>query len=388
VIASSPANLLLPEAAPRPMPRLTTIHDLPTPALVLDLDAFESNLKRMADFVADKRVALRPHAKTHKCPIIAHRQMELGAVGICCAKVSEAEVMLRNGLTNILITSPLVTPDKIARVIDLARQSPDVQIVLDHEKNARDFNDAARAAGVRLSVFIDLDPGLHRTGVQPGEPALRLCETIDSLPNLRFGGLQFYEGRLMHRKGFEDRRKASLEAFAKAVETRKLIESKGLEVPVLTGGGTGTYNIDCDVPELDDLQVGSYIFMDAEYRACGGRSGDVYDDFRPALTVLTTAISQPIKSLTTVDAGFKAMAADPKVPAEVKDIGGVMYNFGGDEHGILFQASPTRELRIGDRLQLIVSHCDPTVNLYDHYYAVRGETVEAIWPIAARGCSQ
>jgi D-serine deaminase-like pyridoxal phosphate-dependent protein len=192
----------------------------------------------------------------------------------------------------------------------------------------------------------------------------------------------------MHRKGFEERRKASLDAFAKAVETRRLMESRGFPVPLLTGGGTGTYNIDCDVPELDDIQVGSYIFMDAEYRAAGGRGGAVYDDFRPALTVLTTAISQPVPSLITVDAGYKAMAADPKDPAEVMDVGGVGFNFGGDEHGILFLATPSRPLAVGDRLRLIVSHCDPTVNLYDHYYAARGETVEAVWPIAARGCSQ
>lgn len=364
------------------------LHDLPTPALVIDLDAFEANLKKMRDFYAERKAGLRPHSKTHKCPIIARMQMELGAVGICCAKVSEAEVMLRHGLSKILISSPVVTPDKIARVIELARQSPDVQIVLDQERNARDYSDAARAAGITLPVFIDLDPGLHRTGIQPGEPALKLRETIESLPNLRFGGLQFYEGRLMHRKGFEERRKASLETFAKAVESRKLMESKGFEVPILSGGGTGTYNIDCEVPELDDIQVGSYIFMDAEYRASGGKNGDLYDDFQPSLTVLTTAISQPIKSLITVDAGFKAMAADSRDPAELKDVGGVIFNFGGDEHGILFQAAPTREIRIGDRLQLIVSHCDPTVNLYDHYYAVRGEDVEAVWPIAARGCSQ
>ncbi len=376
------------DASPRSPVRPMTIHDLPTPALVLDLDAFESNLSKMADFYANRKAGLRPHSKTHKCPIIAHKQMELGAVGICCAKVSEAEVMLASGLNKILITSPVVTADKIARVIELAKQSPGIEIVIDQEQNARDFSAAAEAAGIDLSVFIDLDPGLHRTGIQPGEPALKLREVIETLPGLRFGGLQFYEGRLMHRKGFDDRRKASLETFAKAVETRKLMESKGFDVPVLTGGGTGTYNIDCEIPELDDIQVGSYIFMDAEYRACGGKTGEVYDDFNPSLTVMTTAISQPVQSLITVDAGFKSMASDPQVPAEVKDIGGVAFNFGGDEHGILFLAAPTREIRIGDRLQLIVSHCDPTVNLYDHYCAVRGENVEALWPIAARGCSQ
>jgi D-serine deaminase-like pyridoxal phosphate-dependent protein len=387
-VRTEPTPPLTPEAAPRSPARAMKLDELPTPALMLDLDAFEANLKNMAGFYTGRHAALRPHAKTHKCPIIAHRQMELGAVGICCAKVSEAEVMQRNGLTKILITSPVVTPDKIARVVNLARRSSDVQIVVDHEANARQFSEAATAAGIVLSVFIDLDPGLHRTGIQPGEPALKLRETIASLPGLRFGGLQFYEGRLMHRRGFEERRKASLDAFAKAVETRRLMENRGFEVPVLSGGGTGTYNIDCEVPELDDIQVGSYIFMDAEYRAVGGRAGAVYDDFRPALTVLATAISQPIPGLITVDAGYKAMASDPKDPAEVMGVGGVAFNFAGDEHGILFQSAPTRKIRIGDRLRLIVSHCDPTVNLYDHYYAVRGETVEAVWPIAARGCSQ
>lgn len=379
---------LCPEARPQPMPQATTLSDLPTPALVLDLDLFEANLKKMADFYAGRKTRLRPHAKTHKCPIIAQRQMELGAVGICCAKVSEAEVMLRSGIDKILITSPVVTPDKIARVIELARKSAGVQIVVDHERNARDFDAAARAAGITLSVFIDLDPGLHRTGIQPGEPALALRRALASLANLRFGGLQYYEGRLMHRLGFEERKKASLESLKRAVETRRMMEAAGFEVPVLSGGGTGTYNIDCEVPELDDIQVGSYIFMDAEYRATGGIAGPVYDDFQPALTVLTTAISQPIQSLITVDAGFKAMAADPKVAAEVQGIGGVTYNFGGDEHGMLFLAAPTREIRLGDRLRLIVSHCDPTVNLYDRYYVARGENVEAAWPIAARGCSQ
>jgi 3-hydroxy-D-aspartate aldolase len=240
---------------------------------------------------------------------------------------------------------------------------------------------------VKLGVFIDLDPGMHRTGIAPGEPALKLLETISKLSSLRFGGLQFYDGRLMHRKGFADREKAYRENFTKALETRSLMEKSGFAIPALSSGGTGTYNIDCEIPGVTDAQVGSYIFMDVNYRAAGGVNGPVFDDFKPSLFVLTTAISQPANGMITFDCGFKGMATDSDLP-QFRDLSGVQFLWGGDEHGIVLLAAPSRPVKLGDKLLLIVSHCDPTVNLYDNYFAYRGEQVEALWPIAARGKSQ
>lgn len=363
------------------------VYDLPTPSLVLDLDAFEANVKKMADLYRAKGRGLRPHAKTHKCPIIAKKQIEAGAIGICAAKVAEAEVMVEAGIEKILITSPVVTRDKIGRVVALASKSPGVQIVIDNEQNARDFNEAAAAAGVKLGVFVDIDPGLHRTGIAPGEPALKLAQTVSQLPSLEFAGLQFYDGRLMHRKGFEERKKAYVENMKKATDTKALIEGSGIEVPALSCGGTGTYNIDCDIDGVTDVQVGSYIFMDVNYRAAGGVNSAVFDDFQPSLFVLATAISQPAGGMITFDCGFKAMSPDSDLP-QFRDVSGVQYLWGGDEHGIVLLAAPSKPIKLGDKLPLIVSHCDPTVNLYDHLYAYRGEQVEAIWPIAARGKSQ
>lgn len=372
---------------PIPVEKGLSLWDLPTPALVIDLDAFESNMKRMNDHLAGKKLKLRPHAKTHKCPIIAKRQMQLGAVGICAAKVGEAEVLAAAGLKEILITSPIVTPDKIARVIELAKNSSGIALVVDQEQTVRDLNAAASAAGIKLTVFIDLDGGMHRTGVAPGEAAMKVREAIAASPALRCGGLQMYEGRLMHRKVFAERRDASTAAMTRALEVKAEMEKAGWETPILSGGGTGTYNIDSEVAGVSDLQAGSYVFMDVNYRVAGGVSGALFDDFAPALFVLATAISQPIKGLITVDAGFKAFASDSDLP-ELRDIKGAMYNWGGDEHGILFMPAPSREIKLGDKLPFIVSHCDPTVNLYDYYWACRGEQVEAIWPISARGMSQ
>jgi D-serine deaminase-like pyridoxal phosphate-dependent protein len=364
-----------------------SLWDLPTPALVVDLDAMEGNLRKMADFYRNKKANIRPHAKTHKCPNIAKRQMELGAVGICTAKVSEAEIMMEAGIEKVLITSPVVTPDKIERVIELAKKSPAVQIVVDQPANVEDLNEAAAAAGIRLGVFVDLDVGQNRTGVTLGVQALELIKAVGASSALDLSGLQAYGGHLQHLLGWEYRKHSSRETLARALEVKHKAEKAGYEVPVFSVGGTGTYNVDCDIDGVTDVQVGSYVFMDVNYRNVGGKGGAVYDDFDPSLLVLATAVSQPVNGRITIDAGIKSFAAD-KEPPELLDIQGVSYRFGGDEHGILQLKNPSRNIKLGDKVLLIASHCDPTVNLYDHFYMFRGERVEEVWPIAARGCSQ
>ncbi len=378
------------EASPHDPVRLPdkmSLWDLPTPALVVDLDALEGNLRKMADFFGDKKAGIRPHGKTHKSPIIAKKQLALGAVGICTAKLSEAEVMLDAGVENVLITSPVVSRDKIDRVIALAKKSSDVQIVVDQPANVRDFNDAAAAAGIRLGVMVDLNVGTDRTGAALDESAVDLIKAIDKSPALRFGGIQAYGGHLQHMVGWKYRQASSRETLGRALEIKHQAEKSGIDVPVFSVGGTGTYNIDCDIEGVTDVQVGSYLFMDVNYRNVGGKEGNKFTDFAPALLVLSTAISQPVKGRITIDAGYKAFATD-KEPPELRDIQGVTYRWAGDEHGVLQFKEPSRDIKLGDKVLLIASHCDPTVNLYDRYYVARRETVEEIWPVAGRGRSQ
>lgn len=363
-----------------------SIWDLDTPALLVDEAALDRNLDKMASFYATKPQELRPHGKTHKCPILAKKQLERGAIGICAAKVSEAEVMVDAGIDSVLITSPVVTPEKIARVVALATKSSDVAVVVDQAQNVQDYSDAAGAAGITLKLVVGLDM-FGRTGVAMGQPAIDLVTTVDKSPHVSFAGLQAYAGHLQHVSGWESRNEQSVKAMTEAVETKAAVEAAGFDVPILSGGGTGTYNIDSEVKGITDMQVGSYLFMDVNYRNIGGKSGAVYDDFEPSLLILTTAISQPRAGRVTVDAGYKSAAADHEAPVPY-DMEGVTYGWGGDEHGILRFTSQSSRVEIGDKVLLIASHCDPTVNLYDYYHPFRDEKVAELWPIAARGRSQ
>jgi D-serine deaminase-like pyridoxal phosphate-dependent protein len=367
----------------RPIP----LAEVATPALLVDADALERNLARMAKHAKEKGVALRPHTKTHKCPLLARRQIEHGAIGVCAAKLSEAEVMVDAGIEAVLVTSPVVTRDKIARAVELARRSSGFQIVVDSAAAAQSLSAAAEAAGVVVGVLIDLDPGIRRTGVAPGAPALALLREVKKLRGLRFDGLQSYAGHVMHVEGWEARKARSLSALASSLETKAAMEREGHEVRIFTGGGTGTFDIDCDVEAFTDLQVGSYLFMDCGYRRIGDRDSAVFDAFESSLFVASTAISQPAAGFITVDAGFKAMAADSGVP-ELRDTTGVIYHWGGDEHGILELEAPSRPIELGDQVVLIAPHCDPTVNLYDVLHPYREGRIEELWPIAARGKSQ
>lgn len=361
--------------------------DIPTPALLLDLDRFERNLARMSAHARAAGKGLRPHAKTHKCPEIARRQIAAGALGVACAKLGEAEVMAGAGVRGLLITTAVVPPAKIERLVRLVQQAPDTMVVVDDAGNARGVGQAAAAAGVRVDVLVDVDVGTRRTGIQPGAPALALARTVASTPGLRLRGLQGYAGHCAHVMGWTERRAASHAALAPLMVTRALLEGAGLPVDIVAGASTGTYDIDVELAGLTELQAGSYCVMDIDYRRIGGRGGPALTDFEMALTVVATVVSVPTADRAIVDAGLKAFSTDKSFPPEAVERPGVEYSFAGDEHGRLTVRDPDRPVRLGERVEFFPPHCDPTVNLYDRLHAVRGTRVEAVWDIAARGRS-
>jgi D-serine deaminase-like pyridoxal phosphate-dependent protein len=347
-----------------PIPRT----ELPTPALVIDLAAMTRNIAAMAEFAAARGLALRPHAKTHKSGEIARRQVAAGAVGICCAKLGEAEALAGDGVRDIHLTSPVVTPGGIARLRVLAGQVA-LSVVADHPDNVR----ALAGGGVR--VFVDVDPGNHRTGVTSAEAAVALAREI-AAAGLTLGGVQFYCGAHQHIAALADRRAALTERTDYLRAVLVALAESGFAVPLVTGGGTGSFAIDAELGVLTELQVGSYIFMDREYRDCelaGPR-------FEQALFVDASVISANTAGRVTIDAGLKAFATDAGLPVLVQ--GGAEYGFLGDEHGALIGAHLPG---LAGRVTLVPPHCDPTVNLYDRYWLVEGDAVTGCWPVTARG---
>ena len=362
--------------------------DLDTPCLCVDLDRLEGNLDRMQTTVTRNGIASRPHAKTHKCPAIARLQIATGSVGICTAKLSEAEVMFEHGVEQILLTTVNVSPRKIRRAMYLRKWCDGFVQAVDTAANARDLSDAAAEAGVVAGVTVDVDPGGHRTGITPGGPALELAQLVDTLPGLRLRGMLCYDGGSQHVTGFAERRRRTLANLEAAADTADRMKRSGLDTGIFSGGGTGTYNIDHETPGMTDVQVGSYVFMDAQYLGIGGEEDDeVYSDFAPALTVLTTVLNAQYEGRATTDAGAKANTINRPWPIVAGETG-MSYTSGSDEFGTLrYEENASRTYRVGDKLELIVSHCDPVVNLYDQLYGVRGDRVEAVWPIAGRGMS-
>jgi 3-hydroxy-D-aspartate aldolase len=258
--------------------------------------------------------------------------------------------------------------------------------VVDNAQNANDMNEAAKAAKIKFNLAIDLNVG-RRTGIPCGDPAVALAEQLAKLSNVKFAGLQAYAGHASHAMGFDNRKKVSADAMTPAVETKHAIEKKGIKVPLLTGGSTGTYNIDPDIAGIDEHQPGSFLFMDVDYNRIGGAGGGAeYTDFANSLTVLTTVVSKPEDNTAIVDGGLKAFSTDKPFLPKMKGNDGATYaGWGGDEHG---RISGAAALKVGDRREFIIPHCDPTVNLYDKMFVCRGENVEAVWLVAARGMSQ
>jgi D-serine deaminase-like pyridoxal phosphate-dependent protein len=362
-----------------------TKYDLPTPSLLVDLDRLEANIARMAEYTKSRGIGLRPHAKTHKCAEIARRQIQAGALGVCTATIREAEALAAEGIAGLLITSETVGPNKIHRLIRLTKQHPDTMAVVDHPQQAEQLSEAAQAAKVQLNIMIDIDPGGRRTGIEPGEKAVSLAKKVDQLPNLKLRGVHGYSGPSSHVEGFEARSEHSAKVMGPVIESFRAMQRAGLPAEIMSGSSTGTYNIDPSFDGMTEMQVGSYVFMDVDYRRIGGQSGLVYDDFQPALTVLATVISKNHEDRATTDAGLKAFATDRKFGPEVVGMRGITYRFGGDEHGILEWENPSRGIRLGDKVELLVPHCDPNVNLYDRIVCVRGDEVQEVWKVTARG---
>jgi 3-hydroxy-D-aspartate aldolase len=383
LLANRPLNPVVLDA---PVP----LNDVPTPALLLDEDALTRNIARMAGFLGARGKGFRPHAKTHKCPEVAARQLAAGAVGVCAAKVSEAIVLARAGIGPILITSPVTTRQKADLVTALVAGGAKVQLVVDSLMGASVLDESAKARGVSVEVLIDLDPRLGRTGVREQADVVKLADWLRSNRRaggaLEFVGVQHYAGQVMHIAGHEARREKSLICWKSAVAICTALRDAGHELRIITGCGTGTYDIDCDVAEVTDLQVGSYVFMDQQYIDVGGRSGPRLDDFEVSLTVATTAISQPVSGMITVDCGFKGFASE-SIPPTAIDLPDAKYRFAGDEHGMLILGQGAQEPLLGKRINFVTPHCDPTVNLYDYYWVHRNGYVHALWPVSARGCS-
>jgi D-serine deaminase-like pyridoxal phosphate-dependent protein len=352
-----------------------------TPALVVDLDAFERNLDLMANAVRGAGIALRPHAKSHKCPAIAQAQIERGAVGICCQKVGEAEVFVAAGIRDVLVTNEIVGAAKLARLAALAGRAT-IGVLVDDASNVAALAAAAVVAGVTLDVLVEIDVGARRCGVAPGAPAVALAVAIAAAPGLRFRGLHAYHGAAQHLRTPAERRAAIASAAALAAESKALIEAAGVTCSVVTGAGTGTWQLERDSGVYTEIQPGSYVFMDADY----GRNALAPDEhhFEQSLFVLATLMSTPVPERAIVDAGLKALAFDSGPPL-IHGRPGLEYTNASDEHGVLAVARHATPPHLGERLWLVPGHCDPTVNLYDWIVGVRGDRVECLWPVAARG---
>ena len=363
------------------------VRELATPALVVDLPSFERNVVAMQEHCNRAGVKLRPHAKTHKCAEIARRQMEAGAVGQCVAKLGEAEALAEAGIDGILVTSPIVTAQAFQRVAKLNARLGDFMVVADSAVCVDGYAHAARASGKRLKVLVDVDIGLHRTGIQPGEPALGLAQKIAGDAQLQFMGLQGYAGQLQHVPVFEERRMQSLAAMKTLGETRDRVVAAGIPCPIVSGGGTGTFNIDPEARVLTELQAGSYVFMDKQYGEVRIANAAPLS-FEISLFVQTTVISATVPGLVTSDAGLKSFATEAGAPIISSGAPeGANYFFFGDEQGGIMLGGADRKLALGSSLRCVVPHCDPTVNLYDAYHIVDGDRLVDIWPIEARGRS-
>ncbi len=359
---------------------------LNTPVLMIDQDALERNIATMAAFAKVRGLALRPHAKTHKCVDIAKLQLKTGAVGVCCAKLGEAETLAAGGVGAILITSPVVTPQAIGRLLRLNVRMHDLRVVADNPENVAALAVAAQGAERPLAVLVDIDPGIRRTGVASPEAAVRLAKQIVAEPSLRFAGVQFYCGVQQHMASFAERRAAIAERTEYLSGVVDQLRTAGLAPEVITGGGTGTHFIDAELGVLTELQVGSYVFMDRQYNECD-LQGQGAGPFETALMIDTRVISANSASMATLDAGFKAMSTDGGNPTVLSGApAAAVFVFMGDEHGALI--APDHTFRIGDLVTLTAPHCDPTVNLYDYYHVVRDGTLVAIWPVSARGRSR
>ncbi len=359
---------------------------LETPALIVDLDAVRRNIARMAAHAAEAGIKLRPHGKTHKSPIFGRMQLAAGAVGLCCQKVGEAQILVEGGIGDILVTNEIVAPRALARLADLSRFAK-IRTVADNAQGIDWIADAAHAAGVEIGVLVDCDLGHGRTGVAEPAAAVALGRQIATTPGLRFDGLQAYHGTVQHVHGFAARAAAVAAANAALARFIAAFEAAGLPPAIVSGAGTGSFALQA-AAGYTEWQCGTYIFMDKEYRDIGDEAGGAYQPFEQALWVLATVNSTHGPTRVVVDAGLKSLSLDGGLPEPV-DLPGWKFAFGGDEHGKLLRdaahAAPAPAPALGSQLRLLPGHGDTTINLHDAYEIFEGGKHVATWPVAARG---
>ena len=350
------------------------MEELDTPALIVDLDILEWNIGTMARHFAGTSSNLRPHFKTHKCPQIAKMQLEAGAIGITCAKLGEAEVLVNNGVKDVLIANQVVGPLKIGRLCRLAGAA-DVKVAADDPTNVDELSRAASEAGATIGVLVELDIGMNRCGVKDREAALRLAGRVVRAPGLEFRGLMGYEGHVVLNADEEGRRRGCVEALAKLTDSAAYLRSNGVEVEIVSGGGTGTYLYTSQYPGITEVQAGSYVMMDHKYSTLGL-------PFRNALFLLVSVVSNQRDGGCVTDAGLKALASEFGMPS-IRDRADLTLAALSEEHGLV--AASGAKPRPGERLVVVPSHCCTTVNLHDTLYGIRSNTVECVWQIEARG---
>ncbi|WP_449287765.1 3-hydroxy-D-aspartate aldolase BhcC [Marinobacter salarius] len=359
--------------------------EIQTPCLILDLDALERNIKKMGDYAKTHGMRHRVHGKMHKSVDVARLQEKLGgAVGVCCQKPSEAEVFARAGIKDILVSNQVCDPLKIDRLAQLPKHGGRIIVCVDDIENVSDLSGAAQKHGTELHCFVEIDCGAGRCGVNTPEDVVTIAQAIETAPNLKFTGIQAYQGAMQHMDSYEDRKTkldAAIAMVQKAVDALKAV---GLEPQIVSGGGTGSYYFESNSGVYNELQCGSYAFMDADYGRIHDKDGKRIDqgEWQNALFILTSVMSHTKPDKAICDAGLKAQSVDSGLPF-IFGRNDVEYIKCSDEHGVI--ADPEGVLRINERLRLVPGHCDPTCNVHDWYVGIRGGKVESLWPVSARG---
>ena len=359
--------------------------DIQTPCLVIDLDALERNLRRMGDYARDKGMRLRVHGKMHKSVDVARLQHEIGgATGICCQKVSEAEVFVRGGIDDVLLSNQVRDPVKIDRLARLALTGARIITCIDDIANVAELSDAATRHGVTIECLVEVDCGAGRCGVATPQEAVSIARAVDAAPGLAFTGIQAYQGLAQHMEAYDARKSALDAAIALVKDTVTALEASGLAPALVTGGGTGSYQFESGSGVYNELQCGSYAFMDAAYGRVRDAAGARLDagEWENALFILTGIMSTARPGMAVCDAGLKVQSVDSGLPL-IHGRDDITYLKTSDEHGVI--DDPGNTLKANQKLRLVPGHCDPTCNIHDWYVGVRGGKVEVVWPVSARG---
>ncbi len=359
--------------------------EIQTPCLVLDLDALERNIRKMGDYAKAHGMRHRVHGKMHKSVDVALMQVELGgACGVCCQKVSEAEVFARGGITDVLVSNQVREPAKIDRLARMPKLGARTICCVDDGSNVADLSAAAQRHGTQIECLVEIDCGAGRCGVTTTPDVIRIAKAIDAAEGLKFAGLQAYQGAMQHMDSYEDR-KAKVEiAIAMVRDAVEGLRAEGLDCDIVGGGGTGSYYFESNSGVYNELQCGSYAFMDADYGRILDKDGKRIDqgEWENALFLLTSVMSHAKADKAICDAGLKAQSVDSGLPF-IFGRDDVTYVKCSDEHGVI--ADPQGVLQINEKLRLVPGHCDPTCNVHDWYVGVRGGVVETVWPVSARG---